>query len=66
MPAIKANARPLDELSRFLDSGGAAHSKGKYALRKSVTATLATASRELTESKLTAFKENVLSSKQAL
>jgi hypothetical protein len=40
--------------------------KGKYPVRESVAATLATESRELTESKLKAFKQNVVNSKLAL
>ena len=40
--------------------------KGKYPMRESVAATLATESRELTESKLKAFKQNVVNSKLAL
>jgi hypothetical protein len=40
--------------------------KGKYPVRGSVAATLATESRELTDSKLKAFKQNVVNSKLAL
>ena len=40
--------------------------KGKYPVRETVAATLATESRELTESKLKAFKTNVVNSKLAL
>src|ERR1017187_11373 len=40
--------------------------KGKYPVRETVAATLATESRELTESKLKAFKQKVVNSKLAL
>jgi hypothetical protein len=40
--------------------------KGKYPMRESVAAPQATESRELTESKLKAFKQNVVNSKLAL
>ena len=40
--------------------------KGKYPVRESVAATLATESRELTDAKLKAFKQNVVNSKLAL
>jgi hypothetical protein len=40
--------------------------KGKYPVRESVAATLATEGRELTDAKLKAFKQNVVNSKLAL
>ena len=40
--------------------------KGKYPVRESVAATLVTEGRELTDSKLKAFKQNVVNSKLAL